>query len=261
MAKSLSFHEHLIATAKQKAEAAKARVHSNPNAIKPKDAIFEACAMMGDRLKGDGFTFLKSGPRLKRVQGDIAQEIRFQSDVNNIAGRRAAVWIHAAVSSRKLAQWRSAHPSNWVRLEGQYAGRIVGAQIGNLTTPHRWMEWDFADEAKRQGLVNDAVEAIHQIILPFFALFEDPGGSIEALIHYDLPWQVSLLEYALSTLGKEAAERFGRTVLQQNALVREHFETAFAEFTKSPPPRIRAQFGRDLAALAVEANLDLTRRD
>ena len=261
MVKSLSFIEVLTATAKQKAEAAKARAHPDPTAIKPKDVISDACAVIADHMKGDGFTYLKSGPRLKRVQGDITHEIYFQSDRNNIAGRRAAVWIHAAVSSRKLARWRSTHPSTWVRLESPQAGRIVGAQIGNLTTPHGWMEWDFAYEAKRQGLINDAVEAIRRIILPFFALFEDPGRSIEALIHYDLPWQVSLLEYALSSLGKEAAEKFGRTFLHQNAQLLEHFETAYAEFAESQPPRARGQLDRDLAALAVETHLDLTRRE
>ncbi len=257
MVKSLSFIEVLTATARQKAEAAKARSHPDPAATKPKDVISNACAEIADRLTEHGFTFLKSGPGLKRVQGDVTHEIAFQSDRNNIAGRRAAVWIHAGVSSRRLGQWRSTHPNDWVRREGPYSGRIVGGQIGNLTTPHGWMEWDFADQAKRQGLINDAVAAIRRIVLPFFALFEDPGRSIETLIQYDLMWQVSLLEYALASLGTEAAETFGRSLLRRKPEVQELFEAAYAEFAKTAPPRARGQLGRDLAALAVATDLDL----
>ena len=261
MVKSLSFVEVLTETAMQKAEAAKARSHPDPTATKPKAVISDACAEIADRLKEDGFTFLKSGPRLKRIQGDVTHEIAFQSDHNNIAGRRAAVWIHAGVSSSRLGQWRRTHPNDWVRLEGPHAGRIVGAQIGNLTTPYGWMEWDFADESKREGLLDDAVAAIRRIILPFFAMFEDPSRSIEPLIQYDPLWQVSLLEYALAALGTEAAETFGRSLLRRKPDVQQHFEVAYAEFAKTAPPRARGQLGRDLAALAVATNLDLMGSD
>ncbi len=154
MSKSLSFGDVIAATAKQKRDAAKAR--SSPTAAeKPRDVILRACEEIGRHLNPDGFSFVKSGPKLKRVHGDRVFSILFQSDRNNIAGRRAAVWIHAGV---------------------QNAGRpefLGGGQIGNLLPEPTWMEWDFADERTREAEVSDAVDAIRRIVLPFFDRFED----------------------------------------------------------------------------------------
>ena len=156
MSKSLSFGAAIVATAKQKRDAALAR--SSPlGAEKPGDVILRTCEAIADRLKGDGFSFVKSGRTLKRVRGDLVFLIWFQSDRNNIAGRRAAVWIHAGVKKR--------------------GGRFIdGGQIGNLLPQKTWMEWDFADETAREGEIDDAVAAIKRIILPFFARFDDLPG-------------------------------------------------------------------------------------
>lgn len=79
----------------------------------------------------------------------------FQSDRNNIAGRRAAVWIHARVQNMGNS------------------GFIAGGQIGNLLVEPTWMEWDFADESAREREIDHAAAAIRRIILPFFATFEN----------------------------------------------------------------------------------------
>lgn len=154
MPKSLSAFDAIMATAKQKHDAAKAR--SLPlTAEKPRDVILRACETIAGQLKKDGFSFVKSGPKLKRVQGDRVFSILFQSDRNNIAGRRAAVWIHAGVQNVGSATF------------------IAGGQIGNLLPEPTWMEWDFADDKARESEIEDAVAAIRRIILPFFAQFEN----------------------------------------------------------------------------------------
>jgi hypothetical protein len=153
MSKSLSFNGAILATAKQKRDAAQAR--SSPAAAeKPRDVILRACEMIAGQFKEDGFSFVRSGPKLKRVHRDRVFSILFQSDRNNFAGKRAAVWIHAGV---------------------QNAGSdfIAGGQIGNLLPEPAWMEWDFADESARDREIDDAVAAIRRIILPFFAALED----------------------------------------------------------------------------------------
>ena len=153
MSKSLSFEQTIVATAKQKRDAAKAR-SSTAAAEKPRDVMMRACQMIADKLASDGFAFVKSGMKLKRVQGDRVQAILFQSDRNNIPGRRAAVWIHAGVQNAGSPKF------------------IDGGQIGNLLAEPTWMEWDFADESARDDEIDDAVAAIRRIILPFFAEFE-----------------------------------------------------------------------------------------
>ena len=154
MSKSLSIGDVIVAMAKQKRDAARAR--SAPIAAeKPRDVILRACQAIGDKLAEDGFSFVKSGPKLKRVRGDQVFTIIFQSDRNNIAGRRAAVWIHAGVQNAGNATF------------------IGGGQIGNLQAKPTWMEWDFADASTREGEIEDAVAAIRRIILPFFDQFEN----------------------------------------------------------------------------------------
>jgi hypothetical protein len=112
MSKSLSFGDAIVATAKHKRDAAQAR--SSPiDAEKPRDVILRACEIMADQLKEDGFVFVKSGPKLKRDHGDHVFSMLFQSDRNNIAARRAAVWMHAGVQNKGSAEF------------------IDGGQIGN----------------------------------------------------------------------------------------------------------------------------------
>lgn len=196
---------------------------------------------------------------MKRVREDLTFAIRFQSDRNNIAGHRAAVWIHCGVSSRRLAEWRRRHPDAWIRREGPEAGWIVGAQIGNLGPSPCWMEWDFADKATRESQVDDAVAAIRRIILPFFARFDDPAGAVADLVHDPGTemLQPSILEYALSSLGREAAEAAGRSCLESSPVIRSQFDAAWAEFKAKGLPGYRSTLGSDLAALAIITGLDL----
>jgi len=153
VSKSLSFGEAVVATARQKHDAAKARP-SPGTAEKPRDVILRACETIGRQLKEEGFSFVKSVPKLKRVQSGRTFSIFFQSDRNNIAGKRAAVWMHAGVQNSGSETF------------------IAGGQIGNLLAEPTWMEWDFADEKTREREIQDAVAAIRRIILPFFAKYE-----------------------------------------------------------------------------------------
>jgi len=156
MSKFLSFNDAILATANQKRDAAQAR--SLPAAAeRPRDVILRACEMIAGQLKEDGFSFVRSGPKLKRVRRDRVFSIMFQSDRNNIAGKRAAIWIHAGVQNAGSTTF------------------IAGGQIGNLLPEPTWMEWDFADESARDREIDDAVAAIRRIILPFFATFQ--GGD------------------------------------------------------------------------------------
>lgn len=257
MARVRSFSEVIAATAQQKCEAAQTRGHGASDAEKPRDVILAACEAIGDALRSEGFSFQRTGPNLKRVNGDLVFQIHFQSDRNNIAGRRAAVWIHGGVSSRALAKWRRVHPNVLIRRSGPGTGGVAGGQIGNLTEPFGWMEWDLADEADRQGQIADAVGSIRQILLPFFALFDDPATAVNALILDRNPWQSSLVEYALCRLGKVAAEAAGRAYLHANPGARNRFEEAHLAYAVDGLPRPTRNFDDRLAAVAVGAGLDL----
>jgi hypothetical protein len=260
MGKSLSAADAILAGARNKAQAARARSQSDSTAEKPRDVILGACEAIAAALEGDGFAFLRSGPKLKRADGDLTFQIFFQSDRNNMAGRRAAVWIHAGVRSATLGHWRRAHPMPWGGGDGPDAGLVAGGQIGNLTTGPNWLEWDFADRSGRAAEIDDAIATIRRIVLPFFALFANPARAVETLIHRPVLRQCSLLEYAVAVLGREAAEAAGRAFLAGDSQLRERFEGASAAFREHGLPRFIGSQWSDLAALAVAADLDLSPR-
>ncbi len=253
MPKSLSFSEAVIATAHQKRDAAASRASSNTGLEKPRDVILAAIAQIAAQLETDGFVFYKSGPRLKRVRGDLTHEIMFQSDRNNIAGQRAAVWIHGVVTSRKLADWRRKNAHPWLRREGAQAGWIIGGQIGNLGPAPSWMEWDFADPVTRPVEIDDAVTAIRRIMLPFFELFDDPAAAVDILIHHQVCPQKSLLEYAIAVLGKQAAETALLSMLAAQPAFRARFDAGRAKFVRAGLPRFSGDTANDLAGLWLAA--------
>ena len=256
MTKILSFHEHVVAIAK-KTEAARANRQPDPNPEKPRDVIFAALEEIAESLRPEGFTFLRSGPKLKRVQGDLTFQIPFQSDRNNFAGSRAGVWIHAGVHSQALAKWRRSHPLPW-HGTGPGLNSVTGGQIGNLLDEPTWMDWDFADVSRRKREIEVAISAIRRIILPFFALFDDPANAVNTLVHRPLLWRPSLLEYASVAIGREAAEVAGRSILRRNPKIRRPFEEGLARVRYHGLPRYRSGLGIDLAAVAVALDLDLS---
>lgn len=258
MAKTLSVHDLITTTAKQKHAAAKAR--SSPSAAdKPKEVIFAACQIIANDLKGDGFSFIKKGPALKRVQGDLTSTIGFQSDRNNIAGERAAVWIHAYVTSEKLGKANGCHPIPWGDEKRPGANIVTAGQIGNLLAEPTWMEWDFANEETRQSEIEDAIEAIRRIILPFFDLFDDPPSAVQLLVQRPGLLPSSLVRYARLALGHEVTERAGNTFLMCYPLIRERFDEALAQFKRNGLPAYCADIGSDLAAIAIANDLDFYR--
>ena len=265
MAEARSFLEMIFAIAEQKAAAARSRSKPVSASEKPRDVILAALLSMAARLEVDGFSFHKRAPKLKRVAGDLTFEISFQSCRHNIAGRRAAVFIHAGVESRALLKWRTHHPHPWVRSGGIVSGAVAGGQIGNLIDPYSWMEWDFADATQRPTEVENAVSAIRRIILPFFDLFDDPRHAVEMLMPRLEYCQANLVEYAWAVVGPKYAEAAARSFLVQNPAINERFTAAHAEFSDKGVPdfqhkvvsNLRDELARDLAALVIIAQAEL----
>lgn len=260
MSKVQSLREFVAARAERKALAAERVGLSIGTDEKPRDVILNPCEMIATKLEADGFTFQRSGPKLKRSNSDLTFEIYFQSDRHNAAGQRAAVWIHGGVRSATLKNWRRAHPMPWGGWDGPDAGLVTGGQIGNLAAEPTWLEWDFADKSRRAHEIADAVNAIRRILLPFFDLFAEPAEAIAALIRHPVLGPSSLLEYAVAALGHEAAEGIGRALLKGSQQIQRPFEAFAAEFRENGPPRFIGNRAADLAAVAVAAGLDLSPR-
>ena len=169
----------------------------------PREIFLDGCAQIGAALASHGFKYAKSGPHAKRTHGDFTFGIYFQSSVHNSAGANVALWIYAIIRSKRLLAWRAAQPhplrtDDWV----------AGGQIGNLRTPHHWLDINLADAASRPATISSAVAAITDFALPLFAAFEDVPALCERLVASDIPgMEIPLaVEFLLCFCTHSAAE-------------------------------------------------------
>ena len=208
--------------------------------LRPKEVVLSACQEIAAQLAADGFTFAKSQRKLTRTQGDLTFTIWFQSSRHNFSGGRAIVWIHAGVTSKKLAQAKRAHPMPWGDDDGPGGGAVTGGQIGNLLEEPTWMQWDFANPETRQNEIDRALAAIRTIALPFFSLFDEPAGAVELLIYRPWLWPRSLIQYANAAISREAVEAAGEAFLKDHPSVRGPFDDAMkrARSGGSPPEKV-----------------------
>ena len=142
----------------------------------------DACTQIGSALAPRGFKYAKSGPHAKRKHDDFSFEIHFQSSVYNSTGANVALWIHAIVRSKRLSAWRAAQPHH-LRADDW----VAGGQIGNLRTPHHWLDINLADAASRPATISSAIAAVEAFGLPLFAAFEDLPTLCERLVTTDVP--------------------------------------------------------------------------
>ena len=173
-----TFEEVLRSVAEQKAAAAKAHLAgADPTAEKPRDVYVGACAAIAEALIPDGFRYLKSKHALDRTLGAFVHHISFQSSHENIAGQSVVMWMHANVRCKELATWRSKQ-SNPLRTDDWVAGGMVHL----LTRDHAMIEWQLADPTSRSATIANAQQFAKNIVLGYFALFEDPQQTVAELL-------------------------------------------------------------------------------
>lgn len=255
MADPLSFADLVAARARQKLAAATARQNPDVTAEKPREAIFDGLQMVGDAIAADGFSFTRSRPKFSRKCGDLTFEIIVQSDRNNVAGQRAAIWVHVGVYSKSLTAWRKSHPSDWIRPNAPFPIPVFGNQLGYLCDPPGWVEWDFVDKAKRRSVAEDLINSIRVGAYPLFAIFDGAIEGVAALSDQDWPSPEGVLSYLLS-LGHEAlVTKSLRDYLAKRPKFRRDFEIFYEKFSEMGLPPYRTAIPHDLAAFAVATGL------
>lgn len=186
-----------------------------------REIYLDACVQVGAALAHHGFKYAKSGPHAKRSHGDFQFAIHFQSSVYNSHGSNVALWIHAVVRSKRLSAWRGAQPhalrtDDWV----------AGGQIGNLRTPHHWLDINLADAASRPATISNAVAAVEALGLPLFEAFEGVPALCDRLVATDLPGMEMplvvefLLCFGSASAAEAALQRF--FVARADLLVQYH---------------------------------------
>lgn len=251
MAEPRSFADIVVFTAKQKLAAARARQHPDATAEKPRDAILDGLQMVAKAIAEDGYIFSPSGPKFARRCGDLTFQINIQSDRNNVAGQRAAVWVHASVYSRAFTAWSKKHSSDWIRPNAPFPLPIFGTQLGYLCEPTGWMEWDFAEKSNRRFVADDLVTSIRAGAYPLFSTFEAGIEETARLADRDWPSPEGVLSYLLSRGHADLAGETLRGFLDQRTDLRDDFERFRREFAQKGVPNYRTGTAHDLAAFAV----------
>lgn len=257
MAEPRSFVDLLAATAHQKLRAAEARQNPNVTAEKPREAIFDALSMVNEAIGPQGFVFAPSRPKFSRRNGDFTFEITIQSDRNNVAGQRAAIWVHAFIYSKSLGAWRNKHPSDWIRPKAPFPAPVFANQLGYLCEPSGWVEWDFADKAGRRLIADDLIDSILSGAFPLFAIFEGPAEAIAAIADRDWPSPEGILSYLLSGGNVSLANETLETYLDKRPKIRRDFVQLYRQFLEQGLPTFRAAIPHDLAAFSVATGLKL----
>lgn len=251
MAEPRSFAETVVSTAKAKLAAAHGRQYPDNAAEKPRDAILDGLQMAAASIAEDGYIFSPSGPKFVRKNGDLTFQISAQSDRNNTAGQRAAVWVHASVYSRVFTAWSRKHSSSWIRPNAPFPLPFYSNQLGYLCEPAGWTEWDFVDRLQRRATADDLICSIRCGAYPLFAAFEGETQAISRLVDQDLLPPDRILGYLLSVgqeaLAREALQRY----LDRRPRLAAEFAALRQKFTDTGLPNYRKGTAHDLAAFAV----------
>jgi RimJ/RimL family protein N-acetyltransferase len=240
-------------TAQRKHRAAQARTADIASeAEAPRSVYREGCATIAAALVPEGFTFVRSWPKARRVVGDFKHSVSFQSSHNNVRGEHVALWIFATVSCERLRDWRKASG------EGS-SDMLAGGQIGNLESVPGWREWDLADAAQRSATLDDALRTIRTVAFPFFAQFEDASTTLAGLREVDLAGldPVSAIQFALAYDAPEIARAVVQRFIRVRSDLRAQYQEHLAGYRKAGvPPYWNMGYAKDIAKAAVLYGLD-----
>lgn len=242
-------------TAKDKQQAAARRSQAqSPGKESCRTIYLDACQQIASAFQPDGFRYAKSRQKMTRIAGEWKQHISFQSSRDNVAGARTALWVHANVGNTHLQQWRKA---NNRRIQYDAVG---GGQLGNLSRPARWFDWDLTDEEQRARVVEEVITDLRRIALPYFEQFENVDTLVADLLN-DAVSEVrieSAIELLLCYRNSAVAAEYVLKYLARRPDLRRDIAAFTQEFraTGVPYPRPTG-YAIDVAAAIVEFRLDV----
>jgi len=218
----------------------------------PRDLYLAACTEVAASLAPRGFKFAKSGPHAQCKDGDFTYRVSFQSSHKNVAGHFVALWIHANVQSKRLAEWRASQARTLG--SGDY---VAGGQIGNLVRPHGWRDWNLAGSGMR-AVVADATSTVHSIALPFFERFADVPSLCTLLQREELPAMhiAHAIEFLLCFADRSAANAALTSFFRPRPDLLADYHAHLREFRERGLPSVRRTgFAYELAFATVAYGL------
>lgn len=245
-----SIRESIANIALRKQRAAETRFGRGPVAVEaPKEVYDECCQLIAKAFEVDGYRYSKSAKCLTSSKGDFKFQISFQSSRNNVADEYVALWIHANVLSPTLKRWRAAHRA----LRSDF-DHVAGGQIGNLRKETGWLEWNLACPTSREQQIENAIQHIREIALPYFAIFDDVRTACAAFVERDFPatWVADLIDFLMCFSGQNEARLGASSFLARRSDLVAAYGRALDRFSsKGFPSHVITSHAETLAAASI----------
>lgn len=210
---------------------------------RPREIYLASCSSIAESLNDLGFKYAASRQHSRRRAGDFVFQVSFQSSHYNAAGQQVRMSIFGTIFSPKLKAWRKSHSSIHDN------DCVAGGQIGNLQPLARWLEWNLADPSRRDEVISEAIEAVRELALPYFARFENADELIPYLIDHDLPSMdlSRVIDFLLCFADEDSARRASVRFLERRPDLQADYQSERLRLAKEGPHRRPSGYAQTLA--------------
>jgi hypothetical protein len=171
---------------------------------------------IGGAFLAEGFRLFKNGgtPLLERRDGPLVEELVLQAR----QGHRTEPTLLTArvhLSHEKLRDVRARYWTTPARAPTI----LAGGNVGQLELPPGWAVWDVSDGAP---VLERLVDWLRTLVLPWFALFEDPVALCDTLHETDVPLlnRLNALEWMIAEFGRREAADYYRSLVSTGLMGR-----------------------------------------
>lgn len=178
-----------------------------------KEIFLDGCTAIAKHFEEYGFKYYKSGPKLKKVIGDLTFEIAFGTSYYNGLNYKVALDCHLWIKSKQFKKWKKTQP--------QCDNRDVVAHQGlqYVSDLKVCREWNLLESDSRHEVINEITDSLTKYALPYFELFESPA-LVAGYFHLrnghwtGMDEPCDFIEYALCFLSEKEAKDMTITYLK-----------------------------------------------
>jgi hypothetical protein len=149
-----------------------------------REIYLSACEKIANVYTPYGFKYSKSGQhlRFKQKSSEFIFQISFSSSRYNIPNENIAIGVCANVLSHGFKKWRTENKIELnVKNDIQINEYIAGGNIGNLRKEHKYLKWNIGKIETRENEIDDIIENINKLAIPFFHCFSDIDKLIQGI--------------------------------------------------------------------------------
>ncbi|MDR1179190.1 MAG: hypothetical protein LBK44_01690 [Spirochaetales bacterium] len=180
-----------------------------------REVYLAACEDIANIYIPYGFKYSKSGQHLtlKQKDSEFIYKISFGSSHYNVPGKNISIDVCANVLSHKYKKWKSENRTELnLKNEIELSECICGGNIGNLRKEHKYLQWNIASLETREKEIENIIDAINKLAIPFFEHFNDVHKLKDELEHNGINYYFShiieeMVDFYIYLTKKEITER------------------------------------------------------